>query len=100
MEEDGIDCQDSQEVEIFFARDEWNHPESPDPRNEGPNWYYYSLQILPCVADVWFLVQTEIRSQHGPQCMIIPKVGYDSLQWLPEIHFTTSRTKTSTIPIS
>jgi hypothetical protein len=55
MDEPGITTTDTQEVEIFFPRSAANHSFSDpnDPKQVGPNWYYYSLQILQCVADNW-----------------------------------------------
>jgi len=47
MDEPGITSSDTQEVEVFFTCAAGNHP----GESAEPNWYYYSLQILPCIAD-------------------------------------------------
>ena len=68
MDEPGITSSDTQEVEIFFPRSATNHSfiDPNDPKQEGPNWYYYSLQILPCIAAIWFYENTSEQPAWTP----------------------------------
>ena len=65
MDGSGITSSDTQEVEIFFRRAATNNPGS-DPWEIGPNWYYYSLQILPCIANTWRYMKVDTQPYWEP----------------------------------